>query len=733
LAHEIEYFEGELVAWVKTDLSSTVDTILYLYYGNPEATNQENPEEVWDSNYLAVHHLEETSGTVYDSTSYDNDGEALNGVNQDVDGKINGAYLFDGSDDRIVLPQVYSDESEFTFETWVNTDDQRGYFITQRDAYKNGPFIQYYDGDNTFQMYVDGLKLSVPATTGEWHYVVGSFGAGVASLYVDDGTPVSVSTTLEWPGLNTYFGDRVALNRAFSGTMDEIRLSKIARSAAYVETSFNNQNDPDSFYDISEQQGNTTCIDNDGDGYNNTGGLCGQIDCDDSNSAVHPGATEVCDGVDNDCDAVLDGSEGLTQTCGSTDVGVCEFGSETCDDAGNWVGCSSIEPTVELCNGLDDDCDGILDGSESLSQQCGTTDVGECEYGSETCDDAGSWVGCTSIEPTPEIEDGLDNDCDGNVDEDFNPLSDWQYYKLITIDHTKVAEDLTDFPLLIKLEDPEVDARAQTDGDDILFTADDGQTKLAHEIEYFEGELVAWVKTDLSSTVDTILYLYYGNPEATNQENPEEVWDSNYLAVHHLEETSGTVYDSTSYDNDGEALNGVNQDVDGKINGAYLFDGSDDRIVLPQVYSDESEFTFETWVNTDDQRGYFITQRDAYKNGPFIQYYDGDNTFQMYVDGLKLSVPATTGEWHYVVGSFGAGVASLYVDDGTPVSVSTTLEWPGLNTYFGDRVALNRAFSGTMDEIRLSKTARSAAYVETSFNNQNDPATFYDIGNEEST
>ena len=47
--------------------------------------------------------------------------------------------------------------------------------------------------------------------------------------------------------------------------------------------------------------------------------------------------------------------------CGSTDDGACEYGTETCDDAGAWVGCNAVGPGDEICNGIDDNCDGTTD------------------------------------------------------------------------------------------------------------------------------------------------------------------------------------------------------------------------------------------------------------------------------------------------------------------------------------------------------------------------------------
>lgn len=113
----------------------------------------------------------------------------------------------------------------------------------------------------------------------------------------------------------------------------------------------------------------------------------------------------------------------------------------------------------------------------------------------------------------------------------------WRYRKSLIIDHTKIASDLTNFPVLINLTDSDLAEKAQFYGGDIVFTDINGQ-KLAHEIEFYDGTcgaLIAWVKIPyLSPTRDTTIYIYYGNSDCPNQENPREVWDSNYMMVHHF-------------------------------------------------------------------------------------------------------------------------------------------------------------------------------------------------------
>ena len=317
----------------------------------------------------------------------------------------------------------------------------------------------------------------------------------------------------------------------------------------------------------------------------------------------------------------------------------------------------------------------------------------------------------------------------------------------ITIDSTKVTEDLTNYPLLVSITDGDLQANARSDGWDIWFADSDTVTKLDHEIESYDsatGTLVAWVRIpNLSSSADKVIYLNYGNPSSPDQSNPPGVWDSTYAGVWHLnEDPSGSApqsTDSTSNNNNGSSNNMTSGDlVTGKMAGALDFDGTDDWVQVPHSSSvnlNGTGMTLSGWVSSNGQTadvGILLKSTSSYQVHLGIESGETGNLRVLTPSGPysrldTTSTVPTNGTWTYLTGTYDGTTVRLYYNateeatDTRTGNINATTE----PVVIGRRaIGDNRFLNGAIDEVRMSNVARSAGWIQTEYNNQSSPSTF---------
>ncbi len=756
LNHEVEYYNGttgQLIAWVQVPaLLASANTGLYVYYGNAGAAPQWDPSGVWGG-YQRVWHLANgTSLSVADSTSSGNNG--INSGAVAVSGHIDGGAGFNGSSSFITIPPASfpgyptsgsTSTYQQTTEVWFKTASY-GVILAQDDGTAVGSqpsgwvptlFVDLNGKLRASLFWHGSTSLEIVSANSyndnNWHHAVDVYNNGTETLFVD-GVAQGSQTVTENGYSNTYgyslgAGDTASWTGGLAGWMylngslDEVRVSNTARTAGWIETEYNNQHAPSTFLTEGPQQ----------------------------NSGQAPAAS-------------IQATSGTPQ---STTVGTV-FGT-TLQAAVESSGGTPVSGVTVTFTAPGSGASATFGGSTTVTEV--TNSAGVATAPAPTADSvAGSYTVTATVS-------GVASGASFNLTNTSGSTAwyngGWVYRKAVTINQSQVAggTSLTNFPVLFSVTDPNLATTANgggvgnANGSDILFTASDGVTKLNHEVEYYNGttgQLIAWVQVPaLLASANTGLYVYYGNAGAAPQWDPSGVWGG-YQGVWHLANgTSLSVADSTSSGNNG--INSGAVAVSGHIDGGAGFNGSSSFITIPPASfpgyptsgsTSTYQQTTEVWFKTASY-GVILAQDDGTAVGSqpsgwvptlFVDLNGKLRASLFWHGSTSLEIVSANSyndnNWHHAVDVYNNGTETLFVD-GVAQGSQTVTENGYSNTYgyslgAGDTASWTGGLAGWMylngslDEVRVSNTARTAGWIETEYNNQHAPSTFLTEGPQQS-
>jgi len=317
----------------------------------------------------------------------------------------------------------------------------------------------------------------------------------------------------------------------------------------------------------------------------------------------------------------------------------------------------------------------------------------------------------------------------------------WAYRSMLRVDDQYIDADLTNFPILVRIDDnATIFSQCQPDLDDLIFISyADNTTQFAHEIDTYSvaGDVVnatIWVNlSNVYSGHDTRFWMYWGNAGASNSEDTTGVWDSDYLGVYHMNASTTQTeacYDSTSNTNHGTFVGDLpTTDSTAKVGEGQDLDGDNDYISLPSGvdFPDNVWGTVEAWAELDSVGSdcciYMLDYNEA---NEYYALRSEDSDSKWFSDGVDNeahqweldSTDVATTSFTYICNGMATDDVDHWINDNIDVTDSSCTTPDGTFTLARIGVNENGAhdFDGTIDEFRLSKIKRSDAWIDASYN-----------------
>lgn len=329
----------------------------------------------------------------------------------------------------------------------------------------------------------------------------------------------------------------------------------------------------------------------------------------------------------------------------------------------------------------------------------------------------------------------------------------YTHQRLITVDGTLLNEDLLGFPLLLRINDPNLGTHITPEAANVsFFAATDGEP-LPFELQRFDpgtGDLTAWVRVpELRSGEDSLFWMRYGGADLDVSGQDAQAWDDAFEGVYHLDEPSDSplILDSTSFSRPGASSGPPQLGVDGQVGTAMDCTGDNyEHANLGNVFNFPATqaWTLSMWTKGSEIPANF--PRLASKRagaGPT------DN-------GFTLEQEATSGQITFIRRSEGTQVvarsgaplslvefthiAAVYTGQLVELFINGELADAKLDTGIVGDIASDfkicaevpvTDYNGVIDEVRVSSTARGASWIGAEYLNQSVGSSLFEIGPEQ--
>jgi biopolymer transport protein ExbB len=312
--------------------------------------------------------------------------------------------------------------------------------------------------------------------------------------------------------------------------------------------------------------------------------------------------------------------------------------------------------------------------------------------------------------------------------------SDWSIRKTITLDATATGANLGESvgspTILLRLSDANFKfASASSDGSDIRMVASDDKTPLPFHIESFDpvlNEAFVWVKIpEIKPSEKTQVWIYYGyrGNKAAKAEDAKASYDGDTVLDYHFSEHGQPAFDFTG---NGNGASASATPDDGSIigTGIHLLGREVAAIqsAPSMTFAEGSAFTWSAWIKAAEStpRAAIYSRRESGRGMvigvdsgvPYVEIIDAAGTHRS-----PAGAPIAVGSWHRLTVVAAARRVSIYLDQDLYVAFDGTMpQLAGLAELGGD--GGSAGFKGFLDELQISKTARSPAAIRLASFNQ---------------